>query len=211
LNVDAQCSTHLHDLIIGGLHQKAILGCHEEGVRCRPVRGSAHGRVEGRLGGGTSSSASDDCGGPGVSGARGVVYRGTSGDGSVQGLDDTRIGASEGAHACYDEWRSDRRVGACDGSGTTSSCDDTHNALTRGGSSSLKVAMVTARVAGGTSAVAEATTTVSMAPDGPDRGRRVVAVLTLTHGEGGVSISWSRLGLAQGRSAGLKLMDQSRV
>jgi hypothetical protein len=29
------------------LHEKAILGCREQGVRHRPVRGSAHGRVEG--------------------------------------------------------------------------------------------------------------------------------------------------------------------
>jgi hypothetical protein len=28
----------------GGLHRKDILGCREEGVRCRPVWGSAHGR-----------------------------------------------------------------------------------------------------------------------------------------------------------------------
>jgi hypothetical protein len=59
----------------GGLHQKAIVGCHEEGVRHRPVWCSAHGRVEGRTSGSANGSAyagtDDSCGGLGTSRANG--------------------------------------------------------------------------------------------------------------------------------------------
>jgi hypothetical protein len=49
--------------------EKAILGCREEGVRRRPVRGSTHGLVEvwpsGGVDDGAYGGANDCCGGPG--------------------------------------------------------------------------------------------------------------------------------------------------
>jgi hypothetical protein len=42
----------------GGLHRKAIIGCHEEGVWRRPKRRSTHGWVEGRPGRSTNGGAS---------------------------------------------------------------------------------------------------------------------------------------------------------
>jgi hypothetical protein len=78
---------------LGGLHHKAILGCREEGVRHRSVRGSAHGRVEGWPGGGANG------GGLGAN----------SGD-SVQGPSKACGGASGGARAGYEEEKVDWRV-----------------------------------------------------------------------------------------------------
>jgi hypothetical protein len=53
--------------------------CRKEGMQCQPVRGTAHGRVEERLGGG----ANDGYGGKGASGnACGGANSGCSGQGA---------------------------------------------------------------------------------------------------------------------------------
>jgi hypothetical protein len=43
------------------LHRKVILGCRRKGVRCRPVRGSAHGRIKRRCLGGLHRKAILGC------------------------------------------------------------------------------------------------------------------------------------------------------
>jgi hypothetical protein len=97
-------------------------------VQHRPIRGSAHGRVEGRLGGGANSSA---CGGPGASNAHGS---------SVQGPSATSGGTSGGTHTSYEEQKVGQRV-ASDGArsnayeGTNSGCCGQGASGARGGAS----------------------------------------------------------------------------
>jgi hypothetical protein len=114
------------------LHQKAILGCHEEGVLCRLVRGSihvwikegrpvqsfTHGRVkEGR----PDEGASDGYSGQGTAGTRGDAYEGArdgaNGRCSTQGAGGARSGACQGARASCGEGKGGRRVVACSGGG----------------------------------------------------------------------------------------------
>jgi hypothetical protein len=105
----------------GGLYRKAILGCREEGVRRRPIRGSAHGwpgggANGGASGGGACRGASDGCGGPRANGTQGSACGGANGGGSVQGPYDAYDGANRGARAGCEEEKAGRRVasdGAC--------------------------------------------------------------------------------------------------
>jgi hypothetical protein len=62
--------------------------------------------------------------------------------------------------------------------------------------------MAAAKAAGVMPEAAEATAMVSTAPDRPDRGRPVVAVLTPTYGDWGGSISRSRSGLVEWARSG---------
>jgi hypothetical protein len=122
------------------------VGCHEEGVRHRPIRSSAHGRVEGRPGEGANSGAyggaSDSCDGPGASDARGSACGGTNDGSNVQGPSG---GVSRDTHMGYEEEKAGRRVasnGAHDNAcgGTNGGCNGqgASGALTGGGGGSLK-------------------------------------------------------------------------
>jgi hypothetical protein len=96
----------------GGLHRKAIIGCHEEGVRRRPKRRSTHGWVEGRPGRSANSSAS---GGARAAceeektGMRVASYdaHGSACGGTNDGGGGARGGASGGACADCDGGRAD--------------------------------------------------------------------------------------------------------
>jgi hypothetical protein len=125
-----QCSAHgrVERGQPGELHQKAILGCRE-GVWRRPVRGSAHGRVEGQSGEGASGGVK----GPRTSGACGNACEGANDNGSVQGSGSAHGEASGGARVDCEEGRANQRVGVHDGGGA-SGCDDT---LTGGNGGSL--------------------------------------------------------------------------
>jgi hypothetical protein len=120
------------------VHRKATLGRRKEGVRWRPVRGSAHGRVEGRPGrsanGDAYRGANDSCGGPGTSGS---VCGGANGGGSVQGLGGAHDATSKGTHTGCKEEKVGRRV-ASDGArgnaygGTNGGCSGQGADGTRG-------------------------------------------------------------------------------
>jgi hypothetical protein len=115
------------------LHKKAILGCREEGVRRRLVRGSSYGWVEGRLGdstgGGACKDTSDGCGGLEANGAHGGACGGANGGGGIHGA-----GCEEGKAG----WRVGARGGACGGtSGSGQEVGDRCSGRLEGGDTQL--------------------------------------------------------------------------